>query len=207
MGAQAVCATASCLTQLVLQRIMVQLWMIVALLGEAGLHAVKADCSSSNLQDTIPQGNWYEHCCLQMDGAQDVSYYAKFHSVNNDQYTITPVVADDSGNTGHCSGSASGPSDWKTYNAQSYSDNFPHEEQYYLEQSGGVYVHTQISFRILCTKPGSGDSCQISVDQLHLCSGRGCGPLANRKTAAISGEYNNTAIKGHGSVLSNQLVI
>jgi len=82
------------LSQLVLQRIMVQVWMIVALLGEAGLHAVKADCSGSH-QDNIPQGDWYEHCCLQMDGTQDVSYYAKFHSVNNDQYTITPVVADD----------------------------------------------------------------------------------------------------------------
>merc|ERR1711860_419955 len=68
-----------------------------------------------------------------------------------------------------------GPPDWKDYTQRSYSDNFVHEEKYYDEDSGGVYLKTQISFRVGCTTPGSGSQCLIQIDELHECNGRSCG--------------------------------
>lgn len=149
-----------------------------ALLVVAGtcalLSSAYADCLDKGKQITIDAGSWYEYCCTGMDGSQNVSYYAQFHSVNNDAYTTTSIVADDSQHTGHCADSASGPPAWQTYVARSYHDNFVHSEQYYDGGSSGVYLATQISFRIGCTTPGSGSQCQIQLDQLHQCNGQSC---------------------------------
>jgi len=183
---------------------MMQMWMFMLLAGEAVLHGAKAaDCSDSNLQLKIDPGSWYEYCCTQRDGSQDVSYYAKFHSVNNDQYTTQSVVADDSGNTGHCAGSSGGPDEWKSYQMRYYSDNFDHEENFYDENSGGVYLTTQISFRVGCTTPGSGSQCQVNIDQLNQCSGSSCGPSAAvslNRNGPISVVHNATG-KGHGATM------
>lgn len=148
---------------------------LVALLLTAALQGTRADCSGSDLGLVIDSGSWHEYCCTQMDGTQDVSYYAKFYSVNNDAYTTQSVVADDSGATGHCAGSAAGPPDWMPFVQRSYTDNFVHTEQYYDGGTGGTYTRTQISFRVGCTTPGSGSQCQIVIDKLNQCNGRSCG--------------------------------
>lgn len=162
-----------------------------------------SDCSDSSLQVKINQGEWYEYCCTRRDGSQDVSYYAKFHSANNDHYTTQSVVADDSGNSGLCANSSAGPSAWKSYQIREYSDNFDHEERYYDVGSGGTYLKTQISFRVGCTTPGSGSMCQISIDHLNQCNGRSCGSSAAvsvSRNKAILGVHS-PASKGRGSIM------
>ena len=44
---------------------------------------------------------------------------------------MTKFVADDSGGTGHCAGSAKGPKDWKTFLPQSYG---PGDKNTYVEK-------------------------------------------------------------------------
>lgn len=135
---------------------------------------VKADCDATSKDVVIPAGQWYEFCCTGLSGTSDVSYDALFHSVNNDAFTTTALVADDSGQTGICAGGAGGPSPYWMSAATQYADNFPHEEKYYENASGGKYITVQNNFRIGCTTPGSGGSCEISVDHLKLCAGPSC---------------------------------
>lgn len=160
---------------------------LVALLGAVALHGARADCYDTNLQLRIDSGSWYEYCCVQMDGTQDVSYYANFQSVNNDDYTTQSIVADDSGNTGHCADSAGGPPGWKYYTQRPYQGNFDNTEQY-IDPSAGTYIHTQINFRVYCNNPGSGSQCQIQIEELRQCNGQSCGAAngatRNNATAA-----------------------
>lgn len=172
---------------------------ILAILFMVSMSRVNADCMKTNFQVKIDAGGWYEECCTQMDGTQDLSYYAKFHSVNSDAYTTQEVVADDSGHTGHCAGGSQGPPDWKDYKAESYSDSFTHEEQYQLDKSGGTYLKTQLSFRVSCNNLV--EQCQIQIDTLHLCNGHSCGPtdtLGRNKTAMATVRIQGT---GSGEVI------
>jgi len=159
-----------------------------ALLAASTLRMVISDCESYNQQWQVSTDSWYEECCVGLDGTKEVSVHTTFHSVNNDEYKTQGVVADDSGNTQHCADAAGGPAGWQYYDLGNYHDNFEHDEKYHLLNGAGTYVRTQLTWRITCINPGSGDECQFVVSKVHLCNNDHCGLAANgtRVTSRIS---------------------
>merc|ERR1719281_1408294 len=97
-------------------------------MASATVPSVIADCAGSNLPLTITRGSNDARCCSKMDGAQDKSYYAKFHSVNNDRYGVQIFVDDDSDQIGYCTMKG----EWQSTISKYGPDNFEHTEYFYI---------------------------------------------------------------------------
>lgn len=164
---------------------------------------VAAGCSWGPLDLKVSDHSWTEYCCNGLDGTKELSYYAKFHSVDNDYYDTTPVVADGSGSPSQCAGANGGPSAWQTYTSQKYNDNFDHTESYSLPGSDGHFITTQMSLRFECHNYL--DDCQLHLDELHICDGPTCGPAShNNLSHAV---VNGTVHRLKGSATNGSSVV